>query len=183
MNAATQTDEDKSYSVPRKHFVELSPAEITVYTKIQNEHYDIENYRAKLEYEMNREEQLLRDHEMGSLVQINQFAEEQHLQYENKRIDLQRRYRLLSESAVTEHQIAMRQQVQAKEFADALAINYIQKLQEVETIAKQLTGHHTFVSEEKRKIARQRLNLDLSLQQLNHFNIFSERQMSSPQYY
>jgi hypothetical protein len=179
---ATQTDEDRNYSVPRKHFVELSPSEVSVYNKIVNEHNDIENYRAKLEYEMLREEELLREREMGSLVRVNTFAEEQYMQYEAKREALESRYNALRQSAIKEHHIAMRQQVQVKEFADALNGNYIRKMQEIETIAKQVASHHTFVTEEKRKIARQRLNLDLALQQLNHFNIFSDGRLSVPHF-
>jgi len=182
INIATQTDEDRHYNVPRKHFVELSPSEVFVYTKILNEHDDIENYRAKLEQEMLREEEVLRDREMSSLVRLNRFAEEKHLEYEAKRKTLENRYVILRESAIKEHQIAMRHQVQTKEFADALSLNYVRKMQEIETVAKQMSSHHTFVTEEKRKISRQRLNLDLALQQLNHFNIFSDGGLSVPEY-
>lgn len=180
LDSSTQTDEERHYAVPKKKFQQLNASESSVYRNIMAERAQLETLRARLENEMLKEDFLCSERETSAIVQTNLEGEELHQECLKREATLKEQLRQAAEDAHREVQLARLHQVQAKDYVDGLSTRYLRRMKELQTVAKQLGAHHTFVVEEKRKIARQRLNLDLALQQLSHCTVFAAGGWGSP---
>lgn len=175
-----QTEEDRSYSLRQKVFLELDAKEGSVYQRILQEKLTVEELRDTLSRELLEANQSLAEREAAAMKRIQEFKDTTEASLEKERTEMQSMYKELITDVEKQRKKAMDMQEEATHYMDTLTYMYCQRMKDLTDMATALAAQRQTLEEERRKVARQRLNLDIALQQMNHFNCFSLGMTAAP---
>ena len=170
VSVSAQTDEDRTYTSGSRVFVEIDKARTSVYHKILHDKYCAEQLRLVLLQEIRAANERYYKLEAESDARVAAYETSIRSYYEQKAARLEERYGTCILKATRERDAALQQQARVRTFADDLSNTYVRRMQEVEEVAKQLKAQHEYLTAQKTAMARQRLNLRLTLGQLHDFN-------------